>query len=108
MQTMTQNRTRPFAGAAVNGGTVAAGRSGTRIQLTLSDDFEVPSTPAPHWQVVDSTGNVYLLNRLVIEGDRYNQIITAPSYVKDVAKIQIWCAFAEVLLGEAAFEAPVS
>lgn len=108
MQTMTQSRTRPFAGAAVNGGTVTAGRNASRIQLTLSDDFKVPATPAPHWQVVDAAGNVYLLNRLVIEGDRYHQSIVAPSYVKDVARVQIWCAFAEVLLGEAAFDAPVA
>lgn len=108
MQTMTQNRTRPFVGAAVNGATVTGARVVGRIQLTLSDDFKVPATPAPHWQVVDSNGNVYLLNRLVIEGDRFNQSVTAPSYVKDVAKVQIWCAFAEVLLGEAAFDAPVS
>jgi hypothetical protein len=47
-------------------------------------------------------------NRLVIEGGRYNQSIAAPSYVKDVARVQIWCAFAEVLLGEAAFDALVS
>ena len=25
----------------------------------------------------------------------------------DVAKVQIWCAFAEVLLGEASFDKPV-
>ncbi|MGQ0666409.1 MAG: hypothetical protein ACT4O4_05180, partial [Nitrospiraceae bacterium] len=29
--------------------------------------------------------------------------ITLPAYVSDVAKVQIWCAFAEVLLGEASF-----
>jgi hypothetical protein len=27
--------------------------------------------------------------------------------VPNVAKVQIWCAFAEVLLGEAAFDKPV-
>jgi len=26
-----------------------------------------------------------------------------PAYVKDVAKVQIWCAWAEALLGEASF-----
>ena len=30
------------------------------------------------------------------------------AYIQDVAKVQIWCAFAEVLLGEANFAAPVS
>jgi len=27
--------------------------------------------------------------------------------VKDIAKVQVWCAFAEVLLGEAGFSSPV-
>ena len=27
----------------------------------VSDDVKIPETPAPHWQVVDSKGNVYLL-----------------------------------------------
>jgi len=30
-----------------------------------------------------------------------------PKYVKNVAKVQIWCAFAEVNLGEASFSSPV-
>jgi hypothetical protein len=75
--------------------------------LRLSDDFVIPDTPAPHWQLVDSKGNTYLLNRLKIKGDKYNQTLVVPAYVKDVAKVQIWCAFAEVLLGEASFEKPV-
>ncbi len=28
-------------------------------------------------------------------------------YIADVAKVQIWCSWAEALLGEAAFESPV-
>ena len=107
MAMMTKTRTRPFAGEAVNGGTATHMKDGNRTQLTLSEDFKVPDTPAPHWQVVDSNGNAYLLNRLMIEGKRYNQTITVPTYVKDIAKVQIWCAFAEVVLGEARFEAPV-
>ncbi|MGH9429371.1 MAG: hypothetical protein ACRD2L_24060 [Terriglobia bacterium] len=74
---------------------------------TLSDDFVVPDPPAPHWQVVDSKGNVYLLNRLKIKGDKYNNVITVPAFVKDISKVQIWCAFAETLLGEAKFADPV-
>ncbi|MEQ1891706.1 MAG: hypothetical protein ABL998_04125 [Planctomycetota bacterium] len=89
-----------FHGAKVNAGTVACMHSGAGLVLTLSDDFVVPETPAPHWQVVDSRGNAYLLNRLMIKGDKLNQSITVPSYVPDVAKVQIWCAFAETLLGE--------
>ena len=30
----------------------------------VSDDFKIPETPAPQWQVVDSKGNVYLLTPL--------------------------------------------
>jgi hypothetical protein len=93
----------PFKGEVVNGGTVAQTETRTSHTLSLSDDFVVPNTPAPHWQVVDRMGNVFLLNRLMIEGDRYNRTITVPSYVKDIAKVQIWCAWAEAVLGEASF-----
>jgi hypothetical protein len=32
-----------------------------------------------------------------------NRSITLPSYISDVAKVQFWCAYAEVVLGEASF-----
>lgn len=99
--------TSRFEGVKADTGTASASKQGGQIVLTLSSDFKVPDTPAPHWQVVDSAGNVHLLNRLVIKGDKYNQTITVPSHVRDVAKVQIWCAWAEVLLGEASFDAPV-
>ena len=99
--------TSKFMGAKVNAGTVMASHQGSAEVLTLSDDFKVPDTPAPHWQVVDSMGNTYLLQRLVVKGDKLNKTITLPSYIHDVAKVQIWCAYAEVLLGEASFPAPV-
>jgi len=35
------------------------------------------------------------------------RLAVLPAYVPDVAKVQIWCAFAETLLGEAAFDEPV-
>ncbi|MEW6143433.1 MAG: hypothetical protein AB1598_00280 [Thermodesulfobacteriota bacterium] len=94
---------QPFSGVKVNGGTVTLTKEGGKTVLTLSDDFVVPQTPDPHWQVVDSKGNVYLLQRLPIKGDKINTSITVPSYVPDVAKVQIWCAYAESLLGEAPF-----
>ncbi|MCI0696888.1 hypothetical protein L0337_33395 [candidate division KSB1 bacterium] len=97
----------PFAGAKANTGFVTASKENGKLMLVLSDDFVVPDTPAPHWQLVDAKGNVYLLNRLKIKGDKYNQTLTVPAYVKDVAKVQIWCAWAEALLGEASFEKPV-
>jgi hypothetical protein len=95
---------KPFSGAKVNGGTVTQTMQGGRIVLTLSDDFVDPKTPDVHWQVVDSKGNVYLLQKLAIKEDKVNKSITLPAYIKDVAKVQIWCAWAETLLGEAGFE----
>ena len=99
--------TGAFHGAKVNGGTVTHTKQGPGNVLTLSDDFQVPDTPAPHWQVVDSHGNTYLLQRLTIKGDKVNRSIVVPAYVKDIATVQIWCAYAETLLGEASFERPV-
>jgi hypothetical protein len=96
-----------FQGPKANTGTVTHSKQGGMNVLTLSDDFVVPDTPAPHWQVVDSHGNVYLLQRLRIKGDKFNKSITVPPYVQDIAKVQIWCAFAETLLGEAKFADPV-
>ena len=104
-ETMTS---APFTGTKVNGGTVTLTREGDKTILTLSDDFVVPQTPDPHWQVVDSKGNVYLLERLPIKGDKVNKSIILPSYVSDVAKVQIWCAYAETLLGEAPFASHVN
>lgn len=100
-------KSTPFAGVKANTGFVTASQESGKLTLTLSDDFVVPDTPAPHWQLIDSKGNVYLLNRLKIKEDKYNKIITVPAYVKDVAKVQIWCAWAEALLGEASFAKPV-
>jgi hypothetical protein len=97
----------PFMGPKANTGTVTHSKQGAMNILTLSDDFKVPDTPAPHWQVVDTKGNIYLLQRLVIKEDKYNQSITVPAYVPDIAKVQIWCAWAESLLGEASFAQPV-
>ena len=96
-----------FEGAKANKGTVThTVQSGKNI-LTLSADFKTPETPAPHWQVVDSNGHAYLLQRLVVKGDKFNKSITVPDYVHDIAKVQIWCAWAEVNLGEASFEKPL-
>jgi hypothetical protein len=96
-----------FSGPKANKGTVAFTKEGSNMVLTLSDDFVVPDTPDPHWQVIDSKGNTYLLKRLKIKGDKYNKSITLPAYIKDVSKVQIWCAFAETNLGEASFKKPM-
>jgi hypothetical protein len=104
----------PFSGAKVNGGTVTHTMKDGKHVLTLSSDFKVPDTPDPHWQVVDSKGNVLLLQRLPVKNlgglakDRINTSITLPSYVDDVVKVQIYCAWAEALLGEASFPNRVS
>lgn len=98
---------KPFAGNTVNGGTAVYANSGGKRTLTWSDDFKVPGSPAPHWQVVDSKGNVYLLNQLKIKDNKLNRTITIPSYVPDIAKVQFWCSWAEVVLGEAPFPSPV-
>jgi hypothetical protein len=98
---------QPFKGAKANKGTVTFTKKGNKMTLTLSDDFVVPDTPDPHWQVVDSKGNTYLLQKYIIKDDKYNQTITLPGYVTDVAKVQSWCSFAETLLGEAIFDKPM-
>jgi hypothetical protein len=104
---------KPFSGAKVNAGTVTHSTKDGKDVLTLSDDFKVPDTPDPHWQVVDSKGNTYLLQRLGAKSlgglakDRINMSITLPGYVKDVVKVQIYCAWAEAVLGEAQFTAPL-
>ena len=99
--------TTPFAGKAVNGGTVThEHRSGKHV-LTVSTDFQVPGSPDPHWQVVDSKGTVYLLDRLKLKDDKINRSITLPAHIEDVVKVQMWCAWAEVVLGEASFTKPI-
>ena len=105
---------RPFRGAKVNAGTVTHSvNNGTHV-LTLSDDFVVPDTPDPHWQVVDSRGNVFLLQRLGVKSlggiakDRINTSITLPETIRDIAKVQIYCAWAEAVLGETALPVPTT
>jgi hypothetical protein len=99
--------TSPFSGKAVNGGSVIYEMKDGKHVLSVSSDFKVPNSPDPHWQVVDSKGNVYLLNRLTLKDDKVNRSITVPAYVPDIVKVQMWCAWAEVVLGEASFAKPV-
>jgi hypothetical protein len=99
----SMHMTGKFSGAKVNAGTVTHAVQAGKHVLTLSSDFQVPDTPDPHWQVVDSKGTVYVLQRLGIKGDKVNTSITLPAYIKDVAKVQIYCSWAEAVLGEAAF-----
>jgi hypothetical protein len=109
-QTYTSSK---FSGAKVNAGTVTHAVKDGRNVLTLSSEFQVPDTPDPHWQIVDAKGNTYLLQRLGVKNlgglakDKVNMTITLPGYIKDVAKVQIYCAWAEAVLGEASFSAPM-
>ena len=79
--------TTPFAGKAVNGGTVTHEMQGGKHVLRVSSDFQVPGSPDPHWQVVDSKGTVYLLDRLKLKDDKINRSIALPAHVSDVAKV---------------------
>jgi hypothetical protein len=99
--------TKPFSGVKVNGGTATLTKDGGKRSIKLSADFKVPDTPDPHWQLVDSKGTVYLLDRLPLKDNKVKTEITVPAYVPDVAKVQIWCSYAEALLGEAPFASPV-
>ncbi len=99
--------TRPFTGKAVNGGTVTLSKQGDKTTLSLSGDFQVPGSPDPHWQLVDSKGTVYLLDRLKLKDDKINTRIIVPAFVPDIAKVQMYCAWAEVVLGEAPFNQPI-
>ena len=101
------HKSGPFQGAKANTGFVIHTTENGNSVLTLSDNFKAPDAPDPHWQVFDSNGNAYLLQKLSIKGGKMNRKITVPKYVPDIAKVQFWCAFAEVNLGEAAFEQPV-
>jgi len=99
--------TKPFTGKAVNGGTVTLSKQGDKTTLSLSGDFQVPGSPDPHWQLVDSKGTVYLLDRLKLKDDKINTRIIVPAFVPDIAKVQMYCAWAEVVLGEAPFNQPI-
>src|SRR5207245_9191598 len=69
-----------FQGPKANKGTVTHSTKDGKNVLTLSDDFVVPDTPNTHWQVVDSDGNVYLLDKL-----RYKAFICT-TYKKEIGR----------------------
>ena len=77
-----------------------------RSILRVTPDFKVPDTPAPTWRIVDSKGVVYTLDAFKIKGGEKREV-TVPAYVKDIAKVQVYCAWAEVLLGESSYSSPV-
>ena len=101
----------PFQGPKANTGTVSYSHANGKGVLMVSSDFKVPDTPAPTWRVVDTKGNIYTLDAFKIKGplgtNAEKREIEVPSYVKDIAKVQVYCAWAQVLLGEASFSTAV-
>ena len=95
-----------FQGPKANTGTVSHLYENGKSVLRVSDDFKVPDTPAPTWRVVDTNGNVYTLEAFKIKGGEKRQVVVPP-YVMNVAKVQVYCAWAEVLLGETSFSSAV-
>jgi len=98
-----------FEGPKANTGTVTHTVENGKGILRVSADFKVPDTPAPTWRVVDSKGNIYTLDAFKIKGgNNEKREVMVPSYVPNIVKVQVYCAWAEVLLGEASFPSPVS
>jgi hypothetical protein len=95
-----------FQGPKANTGTVSHSVENGKSILRVSSDFKVPDTPAPTWRVVDSSGTIYTLDAFKTKGGEKREV-EVPSYVKDIAKVQVYCAWAQVLLGEAGFSSPV-
>ena len=98
--------TAGFQGPKANTGTAQHTCENGKSILRVSSDFKVPDTPAPTWRVVDSKGTVYTLDAFKIKGGEKREVMV-PAYVKDIAKVQVYCAWAEVLLGEAGFSSAV-
>ena len=93
-----------FQGPKANTGTVTHTIENGKSILRVSADFKVPDTPAPTWRVVDNSGNIYTLDAFKIKGGNHEKReVEVPSYVPNIAKVQVYCAWAEVLLGEASF-----
>ena len=103
---MDHHKSSMFAGPKANTGTVSHLRENGKSILRVSADFKVPDTPAPTWRIVDSKGAIYTLDAFKIKGGEKREV-TVPAYVRDIAKVQVYCAWAEVLLGEAGFSSPV-
>jgi hypothetical protein len=98
-----------FQGPKANTGTVTHTVENGKSILRVSADFKVPDTPAPTWRVVDSKGNIYTLDAFKIKGGNgEKREVIVPSYVHDIVKVQVYCAWAEVILGEANFSSAIS
>ena len=108
---LERERSSKFEGPKANTGTVMHYNEGGKSMLKVSDDFKVPDTPAPTWRVVDSKGHIYTLDAFKIKGslggNAEKREVVVPAYVPNVVKVQVYCAWAEVLLGETSFSQAV-
>jgi hypothetical protein len=95
-----------FQGAKANTGTVTHSTENGKSVLRVSADFKVPDTPAPTWRVIDSKGNIYTLDAFKIKGGEKREVVV-PAYIHDVARVQVYCAWAEIVLGETSLQSPV-
>lgn len=98
--------TAGFQGPKANTGTAMHTYENGKSVLRVSDDFKVPDTPAPTWRVIDSNGTIYTLDAFKIKGGE-KRMVVVPPYVNNIAKVQVYCAWAEVILGEAPFSSAV-
>jgi hypothetical protein len=105
-----EHRTGTFAGPKANTGMAVHFYENGKPMLKVTDDFKVPDTPAPTWRVIDTKGNIYTLDAFKIKGtvgSSEKRQVAVPAYIHDIAKVQVYCAWAEVVLGEASFAQPV-
>ena len=105
---MDVHKSSMFQGPKANTGTVSHYVENGKSMLKVSDDFKVPDTPAPTWRAVDSKGNIYTLDAFKIKsGNNEKREVVVPAYIPNIVKVQVYCAWAEVLLGEASFSSAV-
>jgi len=108
---MEMHTSSKFEGPKANTGTVTHYVENGKSMLKVSDDFKVPDTPAPTWRVVDTKGNIYTLDAFKIKsaigGNTEKREVVVPAYVPNIVKVQVYCAWAEVVLGEAGFSQAV-
>src|SRR5260370_35648403 len=95
-----------FQGHKGNTGTVSHSIENGKSILRVSSDFKVPDTPAPTWRVVDSNGAIYTLDAFKIKGGEMREL-EVPSYIRNIARVQVYCAWAQVVPGESSFSIPV-
>lgn len=98
--------TSMFQGPKANTGTAIHTIENGKSILRVSADFKVPDTPAPTWRLVDSSGNIYTLDAFKTKGGEKREVVV-PAYVPNIVKVQVYCAWAQVLLGEASFSTAV-